>query len=75
MRLFFLAIGNCCVIEFGEASPPYPPYREKCEVTKNQICEVMGLVSMFRKNKMKKVPLPKMSLLVQIAQMTRYKSF
>ena len=39
---------------------------EKCDVLKIQICEVMGLVSIFRKNKMKNAPLPKISLLVQI---------
>ena len=38
---------------------------EKCDVIKIQICEVMRLVSIFRKNKMKNAPLPKISLLVQ----------
>ena len=39
---------------------------EKCDVIKIQICEVMRLVSIFRKNKMKNVPLLKISLFVQI---------
>ena len=43
--------------------------KEKCEVTKIQInCEIMGFVSILRKNKMKRAPLPKISLLVQIGQ-------
>ena len=44
-------------------------YREeKCDVTKIQICEIMGLVSIFRKRKMKKGPSPKISLLVQVGE-------
>ena len=39
---------------------------EKCDVIKIQICEIMGLDGIFRKNKMKKVPLPKISLLVHL---------
>ena len=31
---------------------------EKCDVTKIQIFEIMGLVAIFRTNKMKKVSLP-----------------
>ena len=38
---------------------------EKCDVIKIRICEVMRFVSVFRKNKMKNAPLPKISLLVQ----------
>ena len=34
----------------------------------NHICKIMGLVSMFRKNKMKKAPLLKSSSLVQIGE-------
>ena len=32
---------------------------EKCDVIKIQICEIMGLDGIFRKNKMKKVPCQK----------------
>ena len=32
------------------------------------ICKIMGLISIFRKNKMKKAPLLKISLLVQIGE-------
>ena len=40
---------------------------EKSDIRKLQICEAMlGLLVIFRKNKMKKAPLPKISLLVQI---------
>jgi len=40
---------------------------EKGDVTKIQICKVMlGLLVIFRKNKMIKAPLPKIRLLVQI---------
>ena len=39
---------------------------EKCDVLKIQICQVLGLVSIFRKNKTKNAPLPKLSMLVQI---------
>jgi len=35
---------------------------EKFDVSKLQICEMMGLVSIFRKNKMKKALLPRISL-------------
>ena len=38
---------------------------EKCDVIKIRISEVMRFVSVFRKNKMKNAPLPKISLLVQ----------
>ena len=38
---------------------------EKCDVIKIQICEVMRLVSIYRKNKMKNAPLLKISLLVK----------
>ena len=37
---------------------------EKCDITKIQICEIMGLDRILRKNKMKKAPFPKISLLV-----------
>ena len=46
-------------------------YKEKkCDVTKIQICGIMGLANIYRKNKMKKPPKnqPKISLLVQIGQ-------
>ena len=39
---------------------------KRYDVTKIQICEIMGYVGIVRKNKMKKNPLPKISLLVQI---------
>ena len=46
-----------------------PSYKEKkCDVTKIQICGIMGLANIYRKNKMEKAPLPKISLLVQIGQ-------
>ena len=38
--------------------------KEKCDITKIQICEIMGLDKILRKNKMKKAPFPKISLLV-----------
>ena len=34
----------------------------------NHICNIMGLISIYRKNKMKKAPLLKSSLLVQIGE-------
>ena len=41
----------------------YLRYREEnCDVTKIHICEIMGLVSIFRKNKTKKVLLQKNQL-------------
>ena len=40
--------------------------KKRCDVIKIRICGVMRLVSIFRKNKMKNAPLPKISLLVQI---------
>ena len=33
--------------------------KKKCDVTKIHICEIMGLVSIFRKNKTKKSPVAK----------------
>ena len=39
---------------------------EKCDVIKIQICDIMVLGGKFRRNKVKKVPLPKISLLAQI---------
>ena len=41
---------------------------EKSDVTQSQICEIVGLDGIFRKNKLKKAPLPKLilKLLVQI---------
>ena len=39
---------------------------KKRDVTKIQDCQLIGLVSIFTKKKLKKAPLPKMSLLVQI---------
>ena len=41
-------------------------YRAEGDITKIQICEVMVLFVIFRKNKMKKAPLPKISTLVKI---------
>lgn len=38
-----------------------------CDVTNIKICKIVGLGSIFRKNEMKKKPLPKISLLVQIS--------
>ena len=35
---------------------------EKSDVTQSQICEIVGLDGIFRKNKLKKAPLPKLSL-------------
>ena len=35
---------------------------------KNKICEIMELVGISKKNKIKKAPLPKISLLVQIGE-------
>ena len=35
---------------------------------RNHICKIMGLISMFRKRKMKKAPLLKISLLVQLGE-------
>ena len=40
----------------------------KDKENKNKICEIMGLVSISKKNKIKKAPLPKISLLVQIGE-------
>ena len=37
-----------------------PSYKEKkCDVTKIQICGIMGLANIYRKNKMKKPPCQK----------------
>lgn len=37
-----------------------PSYKEKTyDVTKIQICGIMGLANIYRKNKMEKAPLPK----------------
>ena len=41
-----------------------PDREEKCDITKIQICEIMGLDRILRKNKMKKAAFPKISLLV-----------
>ena len=41
-----------------------PDREEKCYITKIQICEIMGLDRILRKNKMKKAAFPKISLLV-----------
>ena len=38
----------------------------KCDVTKIQICEIMGLIGIFRKNKVKNTHLQEISVLVQI---------
>ena len=38
---------------------------KKCKVTKKQL-EIIGLMGIFTKNKMKKAPLPKIILLVHI---------
>ena len=40
----------------------------KDKENKNKICEIMGLVSISKKNKIKKTPLPKISLLVQFGE-------
>ena len=40
----------------------------KDKENKNKICEIMGLVSISKKNKIKKAPLPKISLLVQFGE-------
>ena len=40
----------------------------KDQGNKNQICEIMGLVGISRKNKINKAPLPKLTLLVQIGE-------
>ena len=37
-----------------------------CDLTKIQICEIMGLGGILRKNKMRKASLPKISLLMLI---------
>ena len=36
-----------------------PDREEKCDITKIQICEIMGLDRILRKNKMKKPPFRK----------------
>ena len=41
----------------------YCDREQKCDVTKIQILEIMGLIGVFRKNKIKKPPLPKIGLL------------
>ena len=41
---------------------------ERCDVTKIQICEIMGLVSVLRKNKMKIASLLKIRLIVQTGE-------
>ena len=41
---------------------------DKCDVIKIQICEITELIDRFRKSKMKKAPLPKISLSVQIGE-------
>ena len=56
-ELFISLICCCCRLFNGE---------EKCDVTNVHICESMEMVVIFRKNKMNKVALPKISLLVQI---------
>ena len=38
----------------------------KCDVTKIQICEIMGLIGIYRKNKVKNAHLQEISVLVQI---------
>ena len=38
----------------------------KCDVTKIQICEIMELIGIFRKNKVKNAHLQEISVLVQI---------
>ena len=38
----------------------------KCDVTKIQICEIMELIGIFRKNKVKNAHLQETSVLVQI---------
>lgn len=52
-----LFIYCCCCRLFNK--------EEKCDVTNVYICEIMELVAIFRKNKMNKASLPKISLLVQ----------
>jgi len=41
-----------------------PDREEKCDITKIQMYEIIGLDRILRKNKMKKAPFPKISLLV-----------
>ena len=41
---------------------------EGCDVTKIQTCELMGLVSILRKNKLKKMPSPRIRLLLLIGE-------
>ena len=38
----------------------------KCDVTKIQICDIMELIGIFRKNKVKNADLQEISVLVQI---------
>ena len=38
----------------------------KCDVTKIQICDIMELIGIFRKNKVKNADLQEISALVQI---------
>ena len=38
----------------------------KCDVTKIQICDIMELIDIFRKNKVKNADLQEISVLVQI---------
>ena len=51
--MFLINLKNICTLELRGGEQEAVIAEERCDVTKIQICEIMRLVSIFRKNKMK----------------------
>ena len=61
----YCTLYNAIFPDFHSPNRHYPR-EEKRDIQKIHICEIMGSVVIFRKNKMKKTRSPKVSLLVLI---------